>query len=111
MTKATYFEMCEALGSEPIESEIPIEFEDLCTDLQEALGIYSKLKDEWDTMNGYYMGKSFAGIKDIFDILEVDVADRRNMFDLLSSIDSYRAKSINDRKKAEQKVQSPVKEI
>ena len=28
MTKEQYFEMCEALGNEPAESEIPIEFDD-----------------------------------------------------------------------------------
>lgn len=99
MTKATYFEMCEALGTEPIESEIPVEYDDLCPDLQDAFSVYSKLRDEWDTMNGYYLGKSFAGIKDIFDILEVSPEDRRTMFDLISNIDSYRIKSINDRKK------------
>ena len=107
MTKEAYFEMCEALGSEPIESEIPIEYADLCVDLQEALSIYSKLRDEWDTMNGYYMGKNFSGIKDIFDILEVDPIDRRNMYDMISTIDSFRAKSINDRKKQEQATQKP----
>lgn len=101
MTKEAYFEMCEALGSEPIESEIPIEYSDLLTDVQEALSIYSKLKDEWDTMNGHYLGKSYAGIKDIFDILEVAPEDRRTMFDLIATIDLYRSKSI--------KAQQPAK--
>jgi hypothetical protein len=101
MTKDAYFEMCEALGTEPLESEIPIEYSDLLLDVQEALGIYSKLKDEWDTMNGHYLGKSYAGISDIFDILEVAKEDRRTMFDLIGTIDIYRSKSI--------KAQQPVK--
>lgn len=107
MTKAAYFEMCEALGSEPIESEIPIEYDDLCDDLQYALSIYSKLRDEWDTMNGYYIGKNFSGIKDIFDILEVDPGDRRTIFDLICNIDVYRTKSINNRRKQEENIQKP----
>lgn len=98
MTKDTYFEMCEALGSEPIESEIPVEYEDLYVDVQEALGIYSKLKDEWDTMNGNYLGKSYAGILDIFTILGVPEEDRKTIFDLIGIIDTHRSKAIADAK-------------
>jgi hypothetical protein len=94
MTKAVYFEMCETLGNKPIESEIPVEYEDLSMDVQEALNIYSKLKDEWDTMNGVYLGKSYNGILDIFEILEVCKEDRRTMFDLIASIDKVRSKAI-----------------
>lgn len=97
MTKATYLEMCEALGSEPLESEIPVEYEDLSLDVQATLSIYSKLKDEWDTMNGHYLGKSYAGIVDIFDILEVPKEDRRLTFDLIGMIDTHRAKAISDK--------------
>jgi hypothetical protein len=94
MTKDTYFEMCETLGNTPKEEEIPVEYDDLSIDVQEALGIYSKLKDEWDMMNGVYLGKSYAGILDIFEILEVPKEDRRTVFDLISSIDKIRSKII-----------------
>lgn len=96
MTKDIYFEMCEALGSEPVESEIPVEYSDLPTDIQYALSIYSKFRDEWDTMNGVYLGKNYTGISDIFDILDVPKEDRRTMFDLLDLIDQHRAKVIKD---------------
>ncbi len=98
MTKETYFEMCEQLGTEPIESEVPVDFSDLYIDVQEALGIYQKLKDEWDTMNGTYMGKSYAGISDILGILEVPVEDRKTMFELIGIIDMHRSKAIADSK-------------
>ena len=98
MTKETYFEMCEALGSEPIDSEVPVTYDDLLLDVQEALDIYSKLKDEWDTMNGNYMGKSYAGLKDIFDILDVPTEDRKTMFTLIGMIDKHRAASISEAK-------------
>jgi hypothetical protein len=94
MTKAVYFEMCEALGNQPKDDEIPVEYEDLYLDVQQVLGIYSKLKDEWDSMNGVYLGKSYAGISDIFDILEVPKEDRRMVFDLIESIDRIRSKII-----------------
>lgn len=98
MTKDRYFEMCEMLGSEPVEEEIPVEYEDLLLDVQEALDIYHKLKDEWDTMNGNYLGKSYSGIKDIFEILEVPVEDYKTMFSLIGMIDKRRAEAISNNK-------------
>lgn len=98
MTKEAYFEMCETLGSEPIEEEIPVDFEDLISDVQEAMGIYFKLRDEWDTMNGTYLGKSYAGILDIFIILDVPIEDRKTMFELIGIIDFHRSKAISDAK-------------
>jgi hypothetical protein len=98
MTKDAYFEMCAALNSEPIESEIPIDFSDLFIDVQEAMGIYYKLRDEWDTMNGVYQGKNYSGILDIFDILDVPVEDRKTMFELIGIIDMHRSKAIADAK-------------
>lgn len=94
MTKDAYFEMCEALGSEPLEEEIPVEYEDFFIDVQEALGIYYKLRDEWDTMNGVYMGKNYGGILDIFYILDVPVEDHKTMFGLIGIIDSHRSQAI-----------------
>jgi hypothetical protein len=98
MTKDAYFELCEAMGTEPVEEEIPVDFEDFYIDVQEALAIYQKLKDEWDTMNGNYMGKSYAGIIDIFTILEVPVEDHKTLFTLIGIIDRYRSKAISDSK-------------
>lgn len=98
MTKDAYFDMCEALGSDPLDSEIPVDYEDFCIDVQEALGIYSKLKDEWDTMNGNYLGKSYAGILDIFTILEVPVEDHKTLYNLIDIIDGHRSKALADAK-------------
>lgn len=98
MTKETYFEMCEMLGSEPIKEEIPVEYEDLLMDVQEAMGIYSKLRDEWDTMNGVYLGKSYSGILDIFEILEVLPEDRKTVFNLIGMIDSIRSAVLAENK-------------
>ena len=94
MTKDAYFEMCEMMGSEPIDSEIPIDFSDFPITVQQAFGIYSKLRDEWDTMNGTYLGKSYAGIVDILTLLEVPVEDRKTMFELITIIDGHRSTAI-----------------
>lgn len=98
MTKEAYFEMCEALGTEPLEEEIPVDYEDFCLDVQEALGIYQKLRDEWDTMNGVYLGKNYVGLVDILALLDVPVEDRRTQFELIGIIDKHRSKAIADAK-------------
>lgn len=98
MTRDAYFEMCEALGTEPVEEEIPVEFEDFCLDVQEALGIYSKLRDEWDYMGGNYIGKNYTGLLDILELLDVPVEDRRTQYELIGIIDKHRSKAIADAK-------------
>ena len=104
MTKDAYFEMCEMMGSEPSPEEIPVDFEDFPLTVQQAFTIYSRLKDDWDTMNGNYMGKTYAGILDIFIILDVPVEDRKTMFELINIIDEHRSKAI-----AANKPKSPSK--
>lgn len=92
MTKDTYFEMCEMMGSEPIPEEVPVEFEDLHLDVQEAFGLYQMLQDNWDTMNGNYIGKIYTGLIDILNLYEVE--DKKMMFSLVRKIDEFRAKAI-----------------
>lgn len=98
MSKDAYFEMCEMLGTEPIEEEIPVEFEDFCLDVQEAFGIYQKLRDEWDSMNGLYLGKNYSGLIDLLELLEIPVEDRRTQYELIGIIDKHRSKAIADAK-------------
>jgi hypothetical protein len=98
MTKDTYFEMCEALGSEPLEHEIPVEYDDFPVEVQEAIRIYNNLQDNWDYMGGNYIGKNLTGFKDILNIFEVDPQDYRAVYELIMRIDRIRAKSIQDSK-------------
>jgi hypothetical protein len=103
MTKDAYFEMCEMLGSEPIDSEIPVDYNDFPTEVQQAFGLYQKLRDDWDGMSGTYMGKHFEGIRDLFIIMEVPVEDHKTMLELIDIIDRHRSKSIADSKPKEPK--------
>lgn len=94
MTKEAYFEMCEALGTAPVESEIPIELDDFPFEVQQVLEVYKTLKDDWDPMSGSYMGKHISGIQEIFDIFEVDKSDRRLYLQILNMVDAVRSKEI-----------------
>jgi len=95
MTKDLYFEMCEAMGNEPVEEEIPVELDDFPDEVQEAIGLYYKLRDNWDTMNGVYLGKSYNGLGDILDILEIPLDDRKYTLDWISTMDAARSKAID----------------
>lgn len=104
MTKDQYFEMCEALGTEPLDEEIPVDTEDFPVEIQLCLSVYNKLKDEWDGMNGIYLGKSYAGFTDILDALEFPKEDRKFLVDIITVLDSARSKVYNEkRSKANQK--------
>ncbi len=106
MTKDQYYEMCELLGTEPNEDEIPIDFEDLFDEVQEAMQVYNMLSDNWDSMNGIYLGKNFVGIHDIFSIMEVD--DEKSCFLILGMIDKRRSKIINDKRPKSQDKTKPA---
>ena len=93
MTKDQYFEMCQMLGSDPIDEEIPVEYEDFHDEVQEAISVYNMLQDNWDTMNGIYLGKVISAITSLFDIMEVD--DRRSCYFIISIIDRVRSSILN----------------
>ena len=97
-----YFEMCETLGTEPAESEIPVEYEDFPLEVQQAFSVYRMLRDEWDTMSGSYLGKSLIGIKDILEATEVDPSEHKFIIMLIRMIDNVRSDEINSKKKTEE---------
>lgn len=94
MTKEAYFEMCEALGTEPLEEEIPVEMDDFPGEVQEAISVYYKLRDDWDSMNGVYMGKSYIGLIDILDIVEIPKEDRKYVLEWVGVMDAARSKML-----------------
>ena len=100
MTKEQYFEMCETLGSEPLESETPVEFDDFPDEVQMALSIYRVLRDEWEYMNGNYLGKNLNGIFDLFDVYDLDPKDKKYYLELIHIIDSVRIAEIRKTNKS-----------
>ena len=101
MTKDQYFEMCEIMGNEPVESEIPVGFEDFSIEVQQAFNAYRMLRDEWDFMNGNYLGKSLIGIKDVLEATEIEPSDQKFIIMLIRMIDTVRSDEINNKKKTE----------
>lgn len=100
MTKEQYFEMCETLGSKPSESEIPVEFSDFPDEVQIALSIYRILRDEWEYMNGTYLGKNLNGIFDLFEVYDIQLQDKKYYLELIHIIDSVRIDEIRKTNKS-----------
>lgn len=97
MTKANYFDMCEQLGEEPVEANIPVEFDDFIWEVQQAFQIYNLLKDDWDGFNGIYLGKNLVGITEILDISMISTEDRYTIVLLIKMIDRIRAQELNNK--------------
>jgi len=106
MTKEAYFDMCAAMGYEPEEDKIPIDFDDLHFEVQEAMLLYYKLQDQWDGFGGNYLGKNYSGLIDMFTINDIPREDWKTMFDLIELIDHYRAEQIR-RKLDSKKTKNP----
>ena len=94
MTKESYYEMCEALGTEPVESEIPVELSDLPAIVQEAFGIYQLLRDIWDPMSGNYLGKDISTIFNFFELYDVEKVEQRIIIAIIKVMDTARIKLI-----------------
>lgn len=94
MTKDTYFEMCSMLGEDPVDSNIPVELDDFPLEVQHAFIVYKMMRDDWDGMTGEYLGKSFIGINELMDAVDVDSADRKFIMVLVRLIDTARSKEI-----------------
>lgn len=89
------------LGEPVVESNIPVEFDDFPLEVQQAFGVYRMLRDEWDTMNGNYLGKSLIGIKDVLEATEIDLQDQKFIVVLVRLIDDIRSNEINKLKQKE----------
>ena len=101
MTKDAYFEMCEALGSEPVESEVPLELEDFPELVQQAFVIYNTLADIWDPMGGNYLGKDYNIVFNLFELYSIEAREEKLLtMEILRRIDYVRSKIISEKQKA-----------
>lgn len=100
MTKSQYFEMCETMGTEPIEAQIPVDMEDFPDEVQQAFQIYYLLRDVWEGMSGTYMGKDFSTIFEFFRLYHIDPQDQLLTLGLIREIDATRSEIFAEKQKA-----------
>jgi len=95
--------MCEALGSEPLEEEIPIDREDLSIETQLVLYIYDKLPSKWEGFSGQYMGKELGLLPVLCEEFEIEKSIRKYAWDIIPIIDSFVAEDIAKKIKSKSK--------
>jgi hypothetical protein len=105
MTKDLYFEMCAALGTEPVESEIPVELDDFVYLVQQCIQIYYVLPDMWDPMGGNYLGKDYSLVFKLLKLYLISKSENLLALEFLQYTDSVRSKLIAEK----QKQKSPQK--
>ena len=91
--------MCDMLGSEPLEEEIPVELADLPLEVQEAYRVYVLLNDNWDSFGGNYLGKNMSGLLDIMNILQIE--DKITILNIIQILDRNRMNQVQAQIKAQ----------
>lgn len=100
VTKDTYFEICEFMGNEPIDSEIPTEIEDFPDLVQQSFSIYYLLPDTWEPMAGSYLGKDMTNLFKFFDLYDIESRDRLIVLSFIKTIDGKRSEIIRSKRPA-----------
>ena len=81
MSQDQYIDMCEQMGWEINEDDIPKDPSVFSIEVQQALMLLNILPDKWEGMSGTWMGKDYSGLDAIMNIYEID--NRRVVFDLV----------------------------
>lgn len=106
MTAEKYFELCDQMGWEPKDEDIPPNISILTTEAQQAFILLQSLPDKWDGMSGTWLGKDYSGLSAIMDIY--DIEDRRSVFELLQVAEQELA-SFYEQKRKEQEALAKAK--
>lgn len=109
MTAEQYLEMCEMMGMEPDESQIPVDFIDFPELVQQILNLYNLLVDHWDGMSGVFFGKRLDGIFDLFKIYGLVDYEQLYALNIIKFLDSVRSKIYAEQREQQQKASATQK--
>lgn len=98
MTQERYFKMCEQLEQEPIEDEIPPDWDDFPPIVHSAMATFNMLGDRVYPEIGY-MGKDYTNLPYFIDQYEPD--DKEFFLVLLDWLDSRAITSSQEHLKRE----------
>ena len=86
--------MCEMMGSDPVEEEIPVSRDDLFTETQLIFNLYDILPSKWEGMSGHYMGKDLVLLPVLFKEYKIVKYMRKYAWHIIPIIDSFVADDI-----------------
>jgi len=95
--------MCEMMGSEPLEEEMPAERGDLYIETQMVLNLYDKLPAKWEGMSGSYLGKDLLLLPILCEEFDIEDCIRKYAWNIIPIIDSYVAQDIAEKIKRQSK--------
>lgn len=93
MTRDRYLDMCEQLGREPVESEIPPDWDDLPEIVQIAVNTFNMLGDRVYPEIGY-VGKDYTNLPHYLDVYGVE--EKEYFLEILNVLDSRAIKQSSD---------------
>jgi len=98
MTRDRYLTMCEQLGKEPSEKEIPPGWEDFPEEVQSAINTFNLLGDRRYPDIGY-VGKDYTNLPLYLDLY--DIEDKEFFLEVISWLDSRAIKKSSEDLKRE----------
>jgi len=98
MTKEKYLRVCEQLGKEPKEKEMPPDMEDFPELVQEAVNTFNMLGDRVYPDIGY-VGKDYTNLPIYLDLYEVQ--DKELFLRILAWLDNRAIKKSSEQLKRE----------
>lgn len=98
MTRDRYLDMMEQLGTEPIEEEIPPDWEDLPEIIIDALNTFNALGDRVYPEIGF-TGKDYTNLSFFLEVYNIQ--DKEYFLEILSWLDSRAIKKSSEQLKRE----------
>jgi hypothetical protein len=95
-----YLQMCEQMGWEPNEEEMPKDPSYLSYNVQCALILFNALSDVYAGMSGTWIGKDYSGLLDIMTIYKMD--NQKNIFELLKIAEIEYGKYSSEKQKQQE---------
>jgi len=93
MTRERYLEMCEQMGNDPVEEEIPPDMEDFPPIISEALHTFNMLGDRIYPEIGY-VGKDYTNLEHFLELYGIE--DKEYFLQLLSWLDARAIKKSSE---------------
>ena len=90
------------MGVEPKEEDVPKDPSTFSLEAQQALVVMNALPDNWEGMNGVWLGKDYSGLGDILDIFEV--SSKREVFELLKICEDELSKYYAQKRKEQEQL-------
>jgi len=90
------------MGVEPKDEDIPKDPSTFSLEAQQALVVLNALPDNWEGMNGIWLGKDYSGLMDIMEIY--DISEKREVFDLLKTCEDELGKYYTQKRKEQEQL-------